>query len=227
MPFCLQTGRKFPMNRRLTGNPVSLAPFRSAFMSPLQSKWLHKLNKLKQNKRSSIFAIAKLLWGKQEVMHLDWNFYSSFPIYWPLKGLYNTCHIHAFTHNFTHWWQQLPCKVPTCPSGVIRSLVSWSSILWHESVAQHSLVIVELRESSYIKQAPTQGSPPFCQLWHRVLHPSGCSGVDTGAREWESLVTRQTTLQSATMPVSKDQSTPPCYPQKLQTPLHSQKQISI
>ena len=48
--------------------------------------------------------------------------------------------------------------MPTFPSGVNWSLVLCSSILWHAPVAQHSLVIAELRESSYIEQAPTQGS---------------------------------------------------------------------
>lgn len=27
---------------------------------------------------------------------------------------YNTCcHIHSFTHKFTHWWQRLPCLFPS------------------------------------------------------------------------------------------------------------------
>ena len=29
------------------------------------------------------------------------------------KLLYNTCHIHPFTHTFIHWWQKLPGKLPT------------------------------------------------------------------------------------------------------------------
>lgn len=41
----------------------------------------------------------------------------------PLKALYTTCQhslIHTHTHTFIHWWQRLPCKVPTCSSGVIQ-----------------------------------------------------------------------------------------------------------
>ena len=37
----------------------------------------------------------------------------AFPLYWPFKALYKTCHIDPFTHTFIHWWQRLPCKVPT------------------------------------------------------------------------------------------------------------------
>ena len=50
---------------------------------------------------------------------MDLHFYSTFPVYWPLKPLYITCHIHPFTHTFIHWWhgQRLPCMVPTCSSG--------------------------------------------------------------------------------------------------------------
>ena len=40
------------------------------------------------------------------------HFYSAFTVYWLLKVLYNTCHIHPFTHTFIHWWQMLPRKVP-------------------------------------------------------------------------------------------------------------------
>ena len=46
-------------------------------------------------------------------MILVLHFYSAFPVYWQLKALYNTCHIHPFTHTFIHWWRRLPCKVPT------------------------------------------------------------------------------------------------------------------
>ena len=51
-----------------------------------------------------------------------------FPVYRPLQVLYS-CHIHPFTHTFTHWWQRLPCKVPICSSGATRGSVSCSRIL--------------------------------------------------------------------------------------------------
>ena len=33
---------------------------------------------------------------------MDLHFYSAFPVYWPLKALYSTCHIHPFKHTFTY-----------------------------------------------------------------------------------------------------------------------------
>lgn len=62
---------------------------------------------------------------------------------------------------------------------------------------------------------PTQGFPPSCPLWYTVFHPSGYEEGDTGAREWELLVSHQTTLQLAITPVSKVQSTPLYSPQNL------------
>ena len=55
-------------------------------------------------------------------VHLhDLHFYSTFPVYWPLKVLYNTCQLHPFTHThkhtFTHWWWRLPCNMPTAHQG--------------------------------------------------------------------------------------------------------------
>lgn len=43
----------------------------------------------------------------------------TFLVYWPLKALYiTTQHSQIHTHTFICWWQRLPCKVPTCSSGV-------------------------------------------------------------------------------------------------------------
>lgn len=51
--------------------------------------------------------------------HMDLHFYSAFPVYRPLRALYNPCHIHLFTHTFIH-----------C-SGAIWSSASWSRALQH------------------------------------------------------------------------------------------------
>lgn len=32
--------------------------------------------------------------------------------------------INPFTHTFIQWWQRLPCKVPTCLSGVVEHFLS-------------------------------------------------------------------------------------------------------
>ena len=53
-------------------------------------------------------------------------FYCVFSVYWPLKALYNTCHIHRSTYTFTYWWQRLPWKVQTAHQeqfGVCSSLL--------------------------------------------------------------------------------------------------------
>ena len=47
-------------------------------------------------------------------------FYSTFPVFWQLEALYNTCHILPFPHTFTHWWQR--CKL------LIRSNLGFSTL---------------------------------------------------------------------------------------------------
>lgn len=61
---------------RLAGDAVSLAPL--------------------------LFALWLRLTIKQGIsVCLEMDFDSAFPVYWPLKALYNTCHILPFTHTFS------------------------------------------------------------------------------------------------------------------------------
>ena len=71
------------------------------------------------------------VWIKQCILWMDLHFYSAFPVYWPLKGLYSTCHIRPVTHTFIHWWQMLPCKVPTAHRDQIGGSLPCSRTLRH------------------------------------------------------------------------------------------------
>ena len=55
------------------------------------------------------------------------HFYRGFPVYWPLKALYNTCHIHPFTHTFIHWYRSPPCKAPTAQPTIAQGTI-WGSV---------------------------------------------------------------------------------------------------
>ena len=64
----------------------------------------HDLHTLKKSSSHTVLYLC-FIWYVVDL-------YSSFPVYWPIKMLYNICHIHPFTHTLIHWWQRLPCKVP-------------------------------------------------------------------------------------------------------------------
>lgn len=40
--------------------------------------------------------------------YMELHFYCAFPVHWPLKVLYNTCHIQPFSHDLTRWPTLLP-----------------------------------------------------------------------------------------------------------------------
>ena len=50
-------------------------------------------------------------WLCNDLWQMDLYFYSAFSSL--LNVFCNICHIHPFTHTFTHWWQRLLCKVPS------------------------------------------------------------------------------------------------------------------
>ena len=56
------------------------------------------------------------------------DFYGTFPVYWPLKALYN-----SFTHSHKHpyRWQRLPFKMPTAHQDQFRGSLSCKLILPH------------------------------------------------------------------------------------------------
>ena len=67
---------------------------------------------------------------------MDLHCYSTSPVHWLLKALYNTCLIHPVTHKFIHWWQRLPCKVPTDHQeqfGVAHRMINIEQLKHHTS----------------------------------------------------------------------------------------------
>lgn len=59
---------------------------------------------------------------------MNLHFYSRFPVYWPLKVLYNTRHIHPFIHSYI---DGRGCHASCRPSGAIWGSVCCSRLLSH------------------------------------------------------------------------------------------------
>lgn len=77
--------------------------------------------------KQKLILVLYSIWNGSWLM--DLHFHSSFPIYWTLKGLYNTCCINPFTHIFIHRWQRVPRKKLMCSSGRIWGSVSCWRVL--------------------------------------------------------------------------------------------------
>lgn len=56
---------------------------------------------------------------------MDLQCYSTSPVCWPLKALYNACHVHPLTHTFIRWWQGGAMQGASWSSGAI-----WGSVQW-------------------------------------------------------------------------------------------------
>ena len=69
-----------------------------------------------------VMCINNLNWWK------DFHFYSAYPVYWPLKALYNSCHIHPCIHKLM---AEAAMQGASCLSGAISGSVSCSRTVRH------------------------------------------------------------------------------------------------